>query len=297
MIGTILKTMRVPFLILTPACIFLGLATAFPYLDNFPTVNFILILSCGLLAHISVNMFNEYHDFHSGLDAKTTRTPFSGGSGGLLEAPQVHRAVLFLAVSALLLTAAIGFYFMLTIGIEALLFGIVIILTYTKWLNRSPLLCLLAPGISFGTLMVLGAHWVLAGNLAMTALLASIVPLCLVSNLLLLNQLPDIQADMAVGRRHFPIQYGIKNSVLLYILLVLVAITTVTFSVAGHYFPVWSLISLLPLFSSFVIVRGVWLYVHQKSSGIESLIPFLGLNVAVTISTPVILGLTLIFGH
>ncbi|GAI31321.1 unnamed protein product, partial [marine sediment metagenome] len=46
-----------------------------------------------LLAHISVNVLNDYFDYRSGIDLEAKRTPFSGGSGilpaGLLKPGQV----------------------------------------------------------------------------------------------------------------------------------------------------------------------------------------------------------------
>ena len=44
------------------------------------------------------------------------------------------------------------------------------------------------------------------------ALVASLVPFFLVSNLLLLNQFPDVAADRSVGRDNFPIAVGTEKS-------------------------------------------------------------------------------------
>ncbi len=43
-----------------------------------------------LLAHVSVNVLNDYFDYRSGVDLKTQRTPFSGGSG-ILPPPNLHQ--------------------------------------------------------------------------------------------------------------------------------------------------------------------------------------------------------------
>ena len=83
----LLDPMRLPFLVLTPACVVLGLGTALWTNSQVNWVHFILVLIGALAAHISVNIFNEYFDFKSGLDSKTVRTPFSGGSGRLPKKP------------------------------------------------------------------------------------------------------------------------------------------------------------------------------------------------------------------
>ncbi len=112
-------------------------------------------------AHISVNMLNEYHDFKSGLDFKTKKTPFCGGSGALPNNPEIANLVLLFGLLALFITLAIGIYFITIIGTTILpigLLGFVIIVTYTQWLNRMPLLCLIAPGLGFGLLMFVGSQ-------------------------------------------------------------------------------------------------------------------------------------------
>ena len=86
---------RPQFLILTPICVLVGVAAA--AYDDFDLnpVHVILTLVGALLAHISVNVLNDYFDYRSGIDLATKRTPFSGGSGilpgGLLKAPVTNR--------------------------------------------------------------------------------------------------------------------------------------------------------------------------------------------------------------
>lgn len=80
---------RAPFLVLTPACIALGLACVYRIAGDIPVFESALVFIGALAAHISVNALNEYQDFHSGLDAQTQRTPFSGGSGSVASASRI----------------------------------------------------------------------------------------------------------------------------------------------------------------------------------------------------------------
>ena len=80
--------MRLPFLILTPACVLLGLGTAVWSAGRVNIFYFIAALIGAIFAHIRVNAFNEYFDFRSGLDSCTERTPFSSGSGTLPGKPE-----------------------------------------------------------------------------------------------------------------------------------------------------------------------------------------------------------------
>ena len=92
--------------------------------------------------------------------------------------------------------------------------GLALIVTYTQCINHLPLLCLIAPGLGFGVLMVMvvGTQIVLTGEHTPLAWLISLVPFFLVNNLLLLNQYPDIKADSDVGRKNIAIAIGIKKA-------------------------------------------------------------------------------------
>lgn len=289
----VIRSTRPPFLLLTPACLLLALGSALYSGASLSLTDVVLLLLGALFAHISVNTFNEYFDFRSGLDNLTQKTPFSGGSGALVDVAEAAPWVLSLAIASLALTAAIGLYFLFQAGAALLPLGtagILIIVTYTQWLNRQPLLCLLAPGVGFGPLMVIGAHLVLTNSITDVAGYVSLVPLCLVSNLLLLNQLPDIDADRRVGRRHFPIVYGVDKSLLVYLALSFTAVVIIITGVVSGILPSAALLSLLPLSLTFVVFPGA----RKHTDDIPGLLPYLGVNVAATLLTPIVLGGTLI---
>lgn len=292
--STLIQTMRPQFLILTPVCVFLGVATALYASVALPVTELSLILLGALSAHISVNTLNEYFDYRSGLDSMTVKTPFSGGSGALMAHPDTLPWVGITGLLALLLTCAIGIYFIALQGWQILpigLLGVIIVLTYTPWINRHPLLCLLAPGAGFGLLMVIGTSLLLTGVYAPTALLASIVPFFLTNNLLLLNQYPDIEADQKVGRHHAPIAYGVGRCNLIYALQLAGAALAVCAGVAAGLFPMASLCALLPLLAAVAALYGAIRFATDH----ERLTPFLGLNVAAALLTPLVLGICLIW--
>ena len=73
---------RAPFLVLPFTLIAAGAAAA-AYEGRFGWPQTLLAL-IGLVAlHIAVNAFNEASDMKTGIDLRTVRTPFSGGSGTL----------------------------------------------------------------------------------------------------------------------------------------------------------------------------------------------------------------------
>ena len=290
---TVIKSTRPPFLVLSPVCIFLGYSSAILSGSDPEQYLIITVFVGALCAHISVNTFNEYLDFKSGLDNITEKTPFSGGSGALPEDPQIAATVLAVAIVCIIITLILGIYFIYLRGMSLLLLltvGVSIILAYTRWLNKYPFLCLIAPGLSFGPLFVVGSHVVLAGSYDLTNFYVSLVPFLLISNLLLLNQYPDIEADQSIGRNHFPIAYGIKKSNLVYIGMTSLAAVIVIFGVSTSLLPETCLFCLLPMLVVIPVIYGITKYADDT----QKLIPYLGMNVFVALSTPLTLGISIL---
>jgi len=287
-------TLRLPFLLLTPACVALGAALAWQAGAALSPQRLALVLSGALAAHASVNVLNEWHDGRSGLDALTRRTPFSGGSGALVARPQALPAALALGVALLALAGACGLLLLWRLppaARQALLvlggLGLLLVPAYTPWLTRRPLLCLLAPGLGFGPLMVLGTQLALAGHASPAAGLAAVVPWCQVSGLLLLNQFPDVAADRAVGRRHLPLLWGRPRAArLLAGLLATAAAVLLLGSLAGA-LPRGAWLGLLTTPLAWAVARGAL----RHADDLPALLPTLGRNVALTLLTPALMAL------
>ena len=285
-----LGPMKPAFLILTPACVLLGLGTAvWTSSEPVSLVYFLLVLAGATSAHISVNAFNEYYDFKSGLDLVTRRTPFSGGSGALPKRPDMANTALATAWATLGITAAIGLYFVTVRGMGLLplgVLGLVVVVAYTNWGTRRPLVCLIMPGLGFGPLMVMGTDFVLTGQYSWTAFIASLVPFFLVNDLLLLNQFPDLEADRSVGRNHLLIVAGKRKSAYVYIVMLILAYLVIGLGVYSRQMPPATLIAFLTAAIAIPLIRGVWKYAENSGR----LLPYLGMNVAVNILTPVLMA-------
>ena len=291
----ILGPMRVPFLILAPACALLGIASADWTAGSMQALHIVLVLIGAVAAHISVNALNEYYDFVSGLDFKTQRTPFSGGSGTLPASPGKARYALITGWVALGIAALIGIYFVALWGLWLLplgLLGIIIILAYTPLLNRNVILCLVAPGLGFGTLMVMGSAFALTGSYSWTAFFASLVPFFLVSNLLLLNQFPDVDADREIGRRTLPITAGRKTAALVYGAFLLLTYLSIVLGVLLGYLPPLSLLGL----GTLLLAVPAAMNAYRFADDIGKLIPAMGMNVLINILTPVLVAIGLFVG-
>jgi 1,4-dihydroxy-2-naphthoate octaprenyltransferase len=292
-VGIYFRETRPQFLLLTPACFSIGVGTAAWVkggLSALPWGYVIIAFIGALCAHIATNVLNDYFDFTSGLDLKTRPTPFSGGSGILPRGLMSSGNALILGLVALGVTAAIGIFFWVVRGWGILplgLVGILLVIFYSPWVTKRPFLCLIAPGLGFGPLMVIGTHYVLTGRYDFIALLASLIPGLLVSNLLLLNQFPDVEADASVNRRHILIIFGRTAGAWVYAAFALGAFVWVALAWIMGYFPAGTLLALLSLPLALATVIGV----IKNAEQIKRLIPYLGKNVIYTLVTPLLLGI------
>ena len=290
----VVRASRPNFLLLAPLCAGLGLAVAWQQGQPPELLHTFLVFLGAVLAHAAVNLLNEYDDFRSGLDMITERTPFSGGSGALPEMPSAARRVLWAGLGTLALVVAIGLYFLWLRGLPLLVLGaagVVLVLTYTRWITRLPLLCLLAPGMGFGPIMVLGTVIALGASIDTTALLVSLVALLMVSELLLINQIPDAEADRAIGRRHLVITLGPEKAAHLVAGLLLASYGVIVAGVISGHLDMTGLIALAPL------PAAIWISLRlpRVLAMPDQLNRVLGANVAVLLSTLALLvtGLSL----
>jgi len=277
---------RPQFLLLSVVLAFLGACIA--WYDGAFNLGFAVLAFVGiLLAHISVNVLNDYFDYRSGIDLETKRTPFSGGSGilpaGLLKPTQV----LWFGVICLLLAIPIGVYFIIARGwllLPLLLIAAICILLYTPFILklRWPEW---APGLGMGTLPVLGAYFVQTAAYTLPAIVASIPSGILVHNLLLLNEFPDVEADKKADRKTLPITMGKKKAGIVYSVLTVVVYLWIVGIAVAEQKPVL-LIPLLTIPLAIKAIQGA-----LKPHEMDKLVPAMGNNVLVVLLTQLLLGI------
>ncbi|MFH1024830.1 MAG: prenyltransferase [Planctomycetota bacterium] len=291
----LLGPMRLPFVILAPVCALLGVASAVHEAGSVAVPDALLVVLGAVAAHISVNAFNEYFDFKSGLDVRTVKTPFSGGSGVLPENPRWAPVALGTAIVAFVITALVGMWVIrvrgwgiLPVGIA----GLLVVATYTPWAVKRPLFCLIAPGLGFGACMVIGAHVALTGRYSASAVAASFIPFFLVNDLLLLNQFPDVEADRTVGRRNFPIVMGRRRSSLIYSVFLAGAYLAIVLGVAAGALPRLCLLGLVTV----VLAVPAAIAARRHADDIPHLAPALGMNVFLNLVTPALVAVGLVWG-
>ncbi|MCJ7743587.1 MAG: prenyltransferase [Dehalococcoidales bacterium] len=281
---------RPQFLLLSVVLAFLG--TTMAWYDGSFRLFYALLAFIGLLlAHISVNVLNDYFDYRSGIDLEVQRTPFSGGSGILPAARMTPRQVFWLGMGAFILIVPIGVYFVIEIErgwqlLPLLLAGAICILAYTPLILRikSPEW---AAGLGMGTLPVLGTYFVQTASYNIpAAVIASIPSGLLVYNLLLLNEFPDTEADEKAGRQTLPITAGRKKASWVYCGVTIAVYLWIIAGVAFRQMPVFSLIALLTLPLAVRAILGA-----LKPDDMSKLVPAMANNVLVVLATQLLLGI------
>jgi len=278
---------RSPFLVLSVVLAFLGNCIAW-YDGIFHLGDALLAFLGLLLAHISVNVLNEYFDHRSGIDFETERTPFSGGSGALPQGLVKPKQALWLGLGSLLAIVPIGVYFTLTKGwplLPLLLVAAACIVLYT------PLLLKIgwpewAPGVGLGVLPVLGVYFVQTAYYTWPVLVAAIPSGILVHNLLFLNEFPDIAADSKAGRKTLPIVLGPAKASIVYAVLTVAVYLWIIGAVVTLYMPPFTLLALLTLPFATKAIQGALKYQEPTK-----LVPAMANNVLVVILTQVLLGI------
>ena len=293
----IVTVIRVPFLILALILGILGAAVAWYESRRFGTpfhFGYALLATLGLLiAHAAVNIFNEYFDCRSGLDYKTRRTPFSGGSGAVPSGLLTVREALWLGIACLVFIVPIGAFFAAVKGwmlVPLLVLAVFLIVLYT------PLILKMgypewSPGLGLGILPVMGAYFVHTGEYTLSALIASMPSYFLVHNLLLLNEFPDVEADITVGRRTLPIVVGKRRAAIVFSFVTLLVYPWVAWAVLCGHMPVFALLAVLTLPLGAQVVKGSFLYDEM-----ERFLPVMMKNVQLVLLTQALLAAGYILG-
>jgi len=280
---------RAPFLLLPVTLVAAGAAAA-AYSGAFGWRPTLLALVGLVLLHVAVNALNEASDMTTGIDLRTTRTPFSGGSGTLPAGRLSVRATRVFAYTCAVIGGLIGGWFAMRLDpLFALLMaaGAASVLFYTEVFARAGVGELVA-GLGLGALPVWGSAWVQGPTPGPAALWAGVPAFLMTFNLLLLNEFPDEEADRAGGRKNLVLMLGRKGAALVYAAAAVLTPTAIVVAVALGALPVHALAATLP---SLVLARPLAWALGDTQEPVP--VPALGANVAWNLATNTVLALAL----
>lgn len=162
-----------------------------------------------LLLQIGANLANDVADFRRGADTQDRLGPLRVTQGGLIPPRQI-----VVATAAVLLAAAVpGLYLVWRGGPVLAVLGLLAIaaaVTYTAGPKPFGYLGLgeFFVFVFFGPVAVAGTAFVMTQHVTRLALLVSIAMGCLVTAILVVNNLRDIDTDRVAGKRTLAVRIG-----------------------------------------------------------------------------------------
>lgn len=232
---------------------------------------FLLALVATVCVHAASNVLNDVGDESIGTDRRNEQRiyPYTGGSRfiqmGILTQSHMAR----LGISLLLIAALCGVGLLIEKGPVVLLFGLAgIALGVLYSLGPAKLSTLglgeTAVAIAFGVLPVTGAAWLQGADIGTALLLFSLPVSAWVAAILLINEVPDIEADGACGKDTLPVRMGLAGTSRLYFAIQLAASAIIVILTALGDLPL-----LAPL-APFALLFLAWRAATAIKTGIEN---------------------------
>ena len=198
-----LRAIRFRFLAASAIGVTCGLALTIWYQpQNFSLIYAVLTYIGIFCLHSSVDLLNDYWDFKRGIDLRTKKTKFSGGTGVLPQGLLKPSHVYFAGIMFLILGLSIGSIFVyfkgFVIAIILLFAALSIVLYSSKLVNWG--LGELFVGAK-GALIVVGTFYVQNTSINLESVILGIIIGLLSSLVLFINSIPDIIPDKQMGRK------------------------------------------------------------------------------------------------
>jgi 1,4-dihydroxy-2-naphthoate octaprenyltransferase len=215
-------------------------------------------LAGALCLQIGANLANDVYDFKRGTDAGERLGPLRVTQAGLLRPGAVLAGMwLVFGVAALM-----GLYLALTAGWAVVWMGLACILAAIAYTGGPLPFGYLGLGdvvvfLFFGPLATCGTYYVQAGRVSPLAAWSSIPVGLLVTAILVVNNLRDIETDRRAGKRTLAVRIGVAGTRREYAACVVGAYLVVVGVVLTGIVPAWVMLSGLSLPLAFRMMRMV----------------------------------------
>ena len=209
---------------------------------------FLAALLGSLLLQISVNLANDYFDYVKGFDTEDRIGPIRVTQSGLVAPYKVRNAMLF----TIFLVICIGIYLIMVAGWPILAAGVASVLAALMYSGGPYPLASHGLGdlfvfIFFGFVAVCGTYYVQAMQITLLVLVASIPIGFLITAILVVNNLRDINTDAKVGKRTLAVILGERTTRIEFALLLAASyfLTVLLWELKGQ--NLWMLLPLLSI--------------------------------------------------
>ena len=209
-------------------------------------------------AHLSVHFSNDYFDREA--DQNAQRTSVSGGSGVLVEHPELAPLALRIALLLLLLSVLMALAFTVLYSYSLWFLSYAILGGLLGWFYTAPPLRLAYRGlgeastaIATGFMMPGMGYFVMSGTMDLWFVVLSLPLVCYGLYFIVTVEMPDVESDRAAGRSNLLVDHGLRAGTQVALLatgLATLALFAIAFSgVLGTTVDFWYLagLSLIPL--------------------------------------------------
>lgn len=300
---SIIQMLRAPFFssILSP--LITGSFLAASVTESLYLPGFLLVLVMGLGLHAATNVYNDIYDTKQGTDRiNRYRNEFSGGSGLIIQHPQILHRMYTLARSGLIvaLWASIGLTLVIDKSLWVYLWGLYLLSAFfSKYYTAAPFKLAyrgigeIAVWFAFGPMAILVAS--VSQNLGLHKNILLAMPITGISTLsiLLIGELIDYPADKAAGKWGIAVRLGTKNTAIIYLVVQLIPFINIII-LSWHLKPAGMilLVSLVPYLFLLPKISRIVNASHDQPGDLQ---PAARMNVQLHLSFSVLLSLSIIF--
>ena len=228
---------------------------------------FILGLIAVAGTHLSANVFNDYADARSGVDAiNPTYFGFFGGSKLIQQGILPVRFFFVAGLALATVSAGAALMAALVLGRPALFLLFALVWT-AGWAYSNPPAALVYHGLGeltifllFGLATACGGHILQTGKLGWDAVLVGLPHGFLVAGILIANEVPDAPEDRQAGKNTLVVRIGAERGYLLYALATMLAAAAIGAAVARAILPAAGLAAIpaavIPAAAAVLILRS-----------------------------------------
>jgi len=298
---SILKMVRAPFLssIISPLLAGTLIAISIKFSVNIWGFLFVIIMGIGL--HVATNVYNDIYDTIQGTDKiNVHRNEFSGGSGVLLDHPELMPKMYFLARTGLIvaLIATVALMFFIDRSLWPYLWGLYLLSAFfSKYYTAAPIklgyrgLGEISVWFAFGPMAILVAA--VSQNIGLHPTIITAMPITGISTLsiLLLGQLIDLKADRDTGKLGVAARLGTRATSDIYLMVqIILMLNVIVLSIILKDNGWIILISLIPYI---LLLPKIWKIVNANHDNPEVLPQAAGFNVQLHLLFSILLSLGL----
>jgi 1,4-dihydroxy-2-naphthoate octaprenyltransferase len=211
---------------------------------TFDLTVFVLALLATVCVHAASNVLNDVGDEDGGTDRINDQRiyPYTGGSRFIQMGILTQSSMARLGVGLLVAAAAMGLALFIEKGPAILLFGLAGIALGVFYSLGPVRLSSLGIGetavaVAFGVIPVTGAAWLQGASIDAGLILFSLPVSIWVGAILMINEVPDIEADGSTGKNTLPVRLGLAGTSRLYLTINVAAVFVVIYMTLQNMLP------------------------------------------------------------